>query len=167
LILTITLEIPGALHHRSHPAHAGIMGDKHGILKTLVIPALISLALFVTFTYAFIPLYRRYRARYAQYLPIDSISSTTLSLRDRITARIATFANRREDRHLSEGARAIDHRDESIDAAEELNDVDDHMRLVIESHARSNSNRPDNTRRLSRELEEGFRDDSDDEPDRR
>lgn len=121
--------------------------------QTLVIPAFISLGIFVVFTYAIIPLYRRYRARYSQYLPIDSFSTTTLSLRDRITARLATFANRREDRHLGDEARAIDHRDESIDGGEELGNVemDDHMRLVIQSHARSTAGRPDNTRRLSRE----------------
>ncbi|KFH46964.1 hypothetical protein ACRE_022350 [Hapsidospora chrysogenum ATCC 11550] len=130
------------------------MGGKASSLKdlqTLVVPAVISLLLFLTGTYILLPAWRRYRARYAQYLPIDSLSSGTWSLRDRLTARLAAFANRREDRHLVPGAVDIDHRDEDVDDGEELGDVDDRMRRAIESHERVAGGRPDNHRRLSRE----------------
>lgn len=123
------------------------------ILQTLVVPAVISLLFFLLLTYILLPAWRRYRARYAQYLPIDSFASRTWSLRDRLATRIATFANRREDRHLGPGALGIDHRDEQIDdgEGEELGDVDGHMRRAIESHVRAMGARVDNTRRLSRE----------------
>ncbi|CAH0005376.1 unnamed protein product [Clonostachys byssicola] len=131
------------------------MGEKLSILKTLVIPAIVSLLIFLLLTYIVIPLYRRYN----QYIPLGSVSP--VSLRDRLLTRIAAIANRREDSYLTPDAQTIDHNDEQIDEGEELGDVDDHMRLVIASHARAT--RQDTTRRLSRDLEEGFRDDSDDE----
>ena len=122
-------------------------------LQTLFIPAVISLLLFLLVTYLLLPAWRRYRARYSQYLPIDSLTSRTSSLRDRLTAHIATFANRREDRHLASGALNIDHQDEQIDdgEGEELGHVDGHLRRAIESHERAMGTRPDNARRLSRE----------------
>lgn len=53
---------------------------------------------------------------------------------------------------MSGEARAIDHQDEQIDdgEGEELGEVDEQMRRVIESHERS-AQRGGETRRLSRE----------------
>lgn len=47
------------------------------------------------------------------------------------------------------------------DDGEELSDVDEHRRLALSLDARRGAANED--RRLSRDLEEGFRDDSDDE----
>ncbi|KAG9252327.1 uncharacterized protein F5Z01DRAFT_242102 [Emericellopsis atlantica] len=142
------------------------MGDKTSFLKTLVVPAIISLALFVVLSYVLIPAYNRYRTRYSQYLPIESITATGSSLRERVITRIARFANRREERHMSADALSIDNRDEEIDDSEgeELGAVDARTRRMVASHGRADSA---DTPRLSRDLEAGFRDDSDDDEPRR
>ncbi|KAH7192295.1 uncharacterized protein B0J16DRAFT_380183 [Fusarium flagelliforme] len=130
------------------------------VIKTLVVPAVISLLLFILLTYVLIPLWRRY-ARYSQYLPLDTLSSQTSSLRERITARIAAWRSNRDVAFASD-----DDFDDGLDDddGEELGNVDEATWRQMEADTRAA--RPDNTRRLSRDLEEGFRDDSDDEPDR-
>ncbi|KAJ4024123.1 hypothetical protein NW752_002691 [Fusarium irregulare] len=130
------------------------------VIKTLVVPAVISLLLFILLTYVLIPLWRRY-ARYSQYLPLDTLSSQTSSLRERITARIAAW---RSDRGVAFAS--DDGFDDGLDDddGEELGNVDEATWRQMEADTRAA--RPDNARRLSRDLEEGFRDDSDDEPDR-
>ncbi|KAG7416952.1 hypothetical protein DER46DRAFT_569403 [Fusarium sp. MPI-SDFR-AT-0072] len=130
------------------------------VIKTLIVPAVISLILFILLTYVLIPLWRRY-ARYSQYLPLDTLSSQTSSLRQRITSRIATWRSNRAVAFASE-----DVSDDGLedDDGEELGNVDEDTWRQMEADTRAA--RPDNTRRLSRDLEEGFRDDSDDEPDR-
>ncbi|RGP58861.1 hypothetical protein FLONG3_11356 [Fusarium longipes] len=129
-------------------------------IKTLVVPAVISLILFVLLTYVLIPLWRRY-ARYSQYLPLDTLSSQTSSLRERITARVAAWRSNRGVALASD-----DGFDDGMDDddGEELGNVDEATWRQMEADTRAA--RPDNARRLSRDLEEGFRDDSDDEPDR-
>ncbi|CZS83803.1 unnamed protein product [Fusarium graminearum] len=129
------------------------------VIKTLIIPAVISLILFILLTYILIPLWRRY-ARYSQYLPLDTLSSHTSSLRERITARVAAWRSNRDVAFASD-----DGSDDGIgDDGEELGNVDEATWRQMEADTRAA--RPDNARRLSRDLEEGFRDDSDDEPDR-
>lgn len=124
------------------------------ITQTLLLPAIFSLTLFLALTYVLLPLFRRTRARYSQYLPVNqpSWAETTTNWRDRLVTRLARFANRREDRYMSGEARAIDHGDEQIDEGEgeELGEVDEQMRRVIESHQRTGQ-RGAETRRLSRE----------------
>ncbi|KAI5461504.1 hypothetical protein BGZ63DRAFT_237178 [Mariannaea sp. PMI_226] len=145
------------------------MGSTISVIKTLIIPAITSLILFILLTYVVIPGWRRYRNRYSQYLPLDSISSRTSGLRSRITARLAAIPIparlRPEGSFIAFASRASS--DAGLDddeVGEELSDVDDDTRRVLERVARTS--RQDNTRRLSRDLEEGFRDDSDDEQDR-
>ncbi|RGP62005.1 hypothetical protein FSPOR_9560 [Fusarium sporotrichioides] len=130
------------------------------VIKTLIVPAVISLLLFILLTYVLIPLWRRY-ARYSQYLPLDTLSSHTSSLRERITARVAAWRSNRDVAFASD-----DGFDDGLDDddGEELGNVDEATWRQMEADTRAA--RPDNARRLSRDLEEGFRDDSDDEPDR-
>lgn len=65
-------------------------------LQTLVVPALISLILYLVLTYLVLPLWTRYRTRYS-YIPVplapslDSISSRTSSLRARIQSAAGRF----------------------------------------------------------------------------
>jgi hypothetical protein len=54
-------------------------------LKTTVAPILIALVLYLLLFHALLPLYRRHRARYSQYLPLTSLQPTTLSTRARST----------------------------------------------------------------------------------
>ncbi|CEI68976.1 hypothetical protein FSHL1_011074 [Fusarium sambucinum] len=136
------------------------MGATMSVIKTLIVPAVISLLLFILLTYVLIPLWRRY-ARYSQYLPLDTLSSHTSSLRERITARVAAWRSNRDVTFASD-----DGFDDGLDGddGEELGNVDEATWRQMEADTRAA--RPDNARRLSRDLEEGFRDDSDDEPDR-
>lgn len=91
------------------------------------------------------PIWRRYRDRYAQYLPLDSISERTSSLRHRIMGRLiafspfATFA----------GSRNVVFAPNSPLDGEELDEVDEEIWRAIERHVPAA--RPDSTRRLSRE----------------
>lgn len=56
-----------------------------------MIPAVISLILFLVSTYALIPLWRRYRARYSQYIPLDRISDHTSTIRGRVQDALARW----------------------------------------------------------------------------
>lgn len=66
------------------------------VIQTLIIPALISLILYLLLTYLALPLWTRYRTRYS-YIPVplapslDSISSRTSSLRARIQSLAGRF----------------------------------------------------------------------------
>ncbi|PHH81007.1 hypothetical protein CDD80_4311 [Ophiocordyceps camponoti-rufipedis] len=125
-------------------------GSAMSSVKTLVVPAAISLVLFVFLSLVLLPIWRRYRSRYGQYLPLESLSERTSSLRHRIIGRLpslgplATFLS---------GRTVI----MNLDDGEELDDVDEEMWRAMERHVPT----ADSTRRLSRDLEEGFMDDSD------
>ncbi|KAI0020279.1 hypothetical protein F4780DRAFT_779633 [Xylariomycetidae sp. FL0641] len=67
------------------------MGSTLSVVKTLIVPALISLILFLVSTFVLLPIWRRYRNRYSQYLPLDSISDRTHSLRARVQDGIAQW----------------------------------------------------------------------------
>ncbi|KAM7194790.1 hypothetical protein V8F20_007810 [Naviculisporaceae sp. PSN 640] len=144
------------------------MGASVSVAKTLAIPAVISLIIFLVSTYLLIPFWRRYRNRYSQYLPLDSISNGTLSLRARVQHGIArwlvpsNWRTRLQDR-LVVAERGTSDADYDSDEGEELNEVDDSARAVLERDRHAAAAAADSTRRLSRDLEEGFMDDSDEE----
>jgi hypothetical protein len=157
----------------------------------------ISAVLYLIIFHALVPLYRRHRARYSQYLPLQPSSLSShlpeilqgLSLRDRLSTffvRIflpSTWAFR--DRFRRRGNSVISADGELFDAesgeamvgfdVQERNRRRDGMeRQVSNMNAAtrtvSGRGRPtvvtpevDSNRRLGRELEEGFRDDSGDE----
>ncbi|KAI1322506.1 hypothetical protein F5Y16DRAFT_386316 [Xylariaceae sp. FL0255] len=145
------------------------MGATLSVIKTLFIPALISLVLFLLSTYLFLPLWRHYRARYSQYLPLDTISNRTTSLRIQMQETVAQWITLRW-RWRRERVEVADDDGESdigfsSEEGEELGEVDEDRRHALSldtHHQRGNSDR-----RLSRDLEEGFRDDSEDEGDGR
>ncbi|KPM41267.1 hypothetical protein AK830_g5291 [Neonectria ditissima] len=143
------------------------MGATVSVIKTLIVPAVISLIIFVLLTYVVLPAWRTYRSRYSQYLPLDSLSSQTSSLRQRIAAGLASISlpgSWSPDRNLVFDSRASSDDGLGDDDGEELGDVDDETWRVMGRDVQTDQ--PDHNRRLSRDLEEGFRDDSDDEPDR-
>ncbi|CAP73142.1 uncharacterized protein PODANS_2_5550 [Podospora anserina S mat+] len=115
--------------------------------QTLVVPAIISLILFLLSTFVLYPLWQRYRNRYSQYLPIDTLSEQTSSLRARITGGLSSliFTSRWStgfaDRLVVGGRPSFDSED-----GEELEDVD-------ESTGRGGNigDSIDSSRRLSRE----------------
>ncbi|KAJ6438296.1 hypothetical protein O9K51_08888 [Purpureocillium lavendulum] len=184
---------PGRSTSPSRGPRAAAMGSSLSLFKTLLVPAVISLVIFLVLTFVLVPVWRRYRNRYSQYLPLDSISDRTSSLRHRVLGRfsslnpLAHFLSARQQVVFASGGAAGAGGESGADDedGEELGDVDEATWRAIERHVPS-VHTPDSTRRLSREyahtdycvphdelpltcnsLEEGFMDDSDDEPDRR
>ncbi|KAM0324134.1 hypothetical protein ACHAQA_008326 [Verticillium albo-atrum] len=140
------------------------------VLKVLIVPAVISLILFLSLTYILVPLWRKTRERYGQYVPVHAIQSHTLSFGQRVRSGVSGIMERSIWRRNASQGVAIgddDHSDDGFasDDGEELGQVNPNTRQAIAEDARRT--RPENTRRLSRDLEEGFRDDSDDDDDRR
>ncbi|BCR89036.1 uncharacterized protein ACHE_50234A [Aspergillus chevalieri] len=142
------------------------------LAKTLVIPATISLVLYVFLSHLILPFFRHYHQRYAHYLPLHTISAHTSSLRDRIGDTLMRCVLRSSSsfpwRRNSVAGPGGDHHDNvSIDDEEGEIMVGMHMdparRRELE---RRWDSRPESEGRLSRDLEEGFMDDSDDEEDR-
>ncbi|OHE96779.1 hypothetical protein CORC01_07925 [Colletotrichum orchidophilum] len=143
------------------------MGTTMSVIKTLIVPAIISLILFLVSTYVALPLWRRWRSRYSQYLPLDTISTSTVSIRHRVQNAIARMMvpstwRRNAHERLVIATDATEDGYSSGDG-EELGEVGEDTRRALSEDARRD--RHDSTRRLSRDLEEGFRDDSDDEGD--
>jgi hypothetical protein len=143
------------------------MSSTLSAIKTLLAPAIVSLILFLGVTFVAIPAWRRYRNRYSQYLPLESISNHTSSIRHRITARLgrmllpSTWSFERHFALSSRGGPRDSSDDDDLEQGEELADQDTWPTL----ERQIGTSRPDNTRRLSRDLEQGFRDDSDDSED--
>ncbi|KAK7731733.1 hypothetical protein SLS53_008677 [Cytospora paraplurivora] len=119
------------------------------------------MTVFLLATYILLPLWRRYRSsRYGAYLPIETISSGTQSLRNRIQNAIArwlvpsTWRERLQDRLVVAGSSESDNGYDS-DEGEELDEVpedeDVRRRLEREAGRSRSSGRPDLQRRLSRE----------------
>ncbi|KEZ39939.1 hypothetical protein SAPIO_CDS8908 [Scedosporium apiospermum] len=147
------------------------MGSTINAIKTLIVPAVISLIIFLTSRFVIVPLWRRYRQRYSQYLPIDTISNHTMTLRQRLQGAYSgmlapTWRRRFRSRVVVGGDEEVVSDDEyTSEEGEELADVD------VESwssaaHGGSRTDIPSSDRRLSRDLEEGFRSESDDDDNR-
>ncbi|KAK6429712.1 hypothetical protein LTR95_014137 [Oleoguttula sp. CCFEE 5521] len=131
------------------------------IIKILFLPALIAASLYALFGYILIPLARRHRERYNQYLPPNAIQSTSTTLRDRLAdlvIRLATRGQRRSAANL---------RDDSDDNV--FGDEEGESMVGFDVERRERGVRGGRVevlgsdRRLSRELEEGFKDDSSEE----
>jgi hypothetical protein len=134
----------------------------------LIIPAIISLILYLVVSYIIVPVWKRYRARYSQYLPLESISTQTTSFRQRVQGAFARYllpsslrSGLGHDRYAV-SAQDVPGSDFDEEEGEELFDVDDNRREALSLDARRGAI---DDRRLSRDLEEGFKDDSDDEDD--
>ncbi|KAI1944579.1 hypothetical protein LOZ12_003875 [Ophidiomyces ophidiicola] len=139
------------------------MGPATSLFKTLLIPALISLALYLVLFYAVVPFIRNYRQRYAQYLPLHTLTIHTASLRERASDalmhfmlpsawRSTQFAERQDD----SGSLFDEEEGEGLVGFE----MDPTRRAALE---RRRDDPLGTEGRLSRELEEGFMDDSEDD----
>ncbi|RDL35294.1 Uncharacterized protein BP5553_07225 [Venustampulla echinocandica] len=143
------------------------MGSFFSLLKTLIVPAIISLILYLVISYVIVPTWKRYRNRYSNYLPLDTISTRTTSLRQRVQGAAvrllvpSAWAARWGDNRYTASAQDGSGSDFDDDEGEELYDVDDNRREALSLDARRGGYTEG--RRLSRDLEEGFKDDSDDE----
>ncbi|KAI9785265.1 MAG: hypothetical protein M1816_000451 [Peltula sp. TS41687] len=158
----------------SHPVQKRSISGAFGFLKSILIPALISLTLYVVFSYLLLPFVRRHRHRYNQYVPLNSLAARTTSIRHRIYDGLIALLfpsswfrgrdGRLGDDDGSERAGDEDEDDLLTDAEEGESmvglELDAERREALE---RRRGEFGEGERRLSRELEEGFRDDSDDE----
>lgn len=131
------------------------------LAKTLLIPAVISLALYLLLSFLIVPFFRRYHQRYSQYLPLQAISAHTLSLRDRIADAVMRFflpsAWRRQTDAQHDNISIFDEEGEIMVGM----DMDPSRREALERRRDT----ADASSRLSRDLEQGFMDDSDDDED--
>ncbi|PYI23283.1 hypothetical protein BO86DRAFT_390460 [Aspergillus japonicus CBS 114.51] len=137
------------------------MGSASNFAKTMIIPAVISLTLYLLFSFVIIPFFRRYHQRYSQYLPLHTISAHTLTLRDRIADAIMRrfLPSSWQRQHLAD-------QDDNISIYDEEGEIMVGMDMDVERRGaleRQRSAVIDSGRRLSRELEAGFMDDSEDE----
>ncbi|KAM0713986.1 hypothetical protein Q7P37_010950 [Cladosporium fusiforme] len=129
------------------------MGGFTDVVKILFLPALFAGALYLLLAYLILPLLRTHRARYNQYLPLDSLSSTSHSLRSRASNFFSRLAQPPE-------------RDSSDDL---FGDEEGESMVGFDYRDREREVRGGRVEslwsdaRLSRELEEGFKDDSEDE----
>ncbi|KAL2138941.1 hypothetical protein VTI28DRAFT_6006 [Corynascus sepedonium] len=141
------------------------MGSTFSAIKTLIVPAIISLILFLVTTFVLIPLWQRYRNRYSQYLPLETISNQTLTLRARLHGAVVRFLAPSTWRaRASDGVAVAERSSFDSEDGEELDDVDES--IARGALSQQSGDHIDSTRRLSRDLEEGFMDDSDDEAER-
>ncbi|KAF2183861.1 hypothetical protein K469DRAFT_480896, partial [Zopfia rhizophila CBS 207.26] len=140
-------------------------------LKTIFIPLFLAALLYVLLAYVILPFVRRYRSRYSQYLPMPSslegVSSGTTSFRNRMSDALYNLfvpsSWARQRRRVVDGSRGEHNEDELFDDEEGegmigFDPIDERRREALEQR-RSMMGEED--RRLSRELEEGFKDDSD------
>ncbi|CAK7271988.1 hypothetical protein SEPCBS57363_004903 [Sporothrix epigloea] len=70
------------------------MGTTLSAIKTLFLPALAALIVFILFTFIIVPVWQHYRNRYSHYLPLGTLSNQTLSLRDRMQSSLSHFFSR-------------------------------------------------------------------------
>lgn len=135
---------------RTRPQSPPLPPQANSLAQTLIVPAVISLLLFLVSTFVLLPLWQRYRNRYSQYLPLETISNQTLSLRGRMQGAMVRFMSpstwrvRAADRVVVAGRASFDSED-----GEELDEVDDIVARAVVDQARGNN--ADSTRRLSRE----------------
>ncbi|KAF7865781.1 hypothetical protein EAF04_005946 [Stromatinia cepivora] len=156
---------PNSAGNGDSPTTTSNMVSTWSLLKTLIVPAIISLILYLLISFVIVPVWKRYRARAGQYLPLDTISTRTTSLRQRAQAAVirTIFPNSWRADFNRNRISAQDSSDFDDEDGEELFDVDDNRREALSLDARRG--RDDDGRRLSRDLEEGFKDDSSDEED--
>ncbi|ODH20834.1 hypothetical protein ACO22_05790 [Paracoccidioides brasiliensis] len=138
------------------------------VVKTILIPALISLSVYLLLSLLILPFIRRHRQRYAHYLPLQTITAHTSTLRERISDALmrSLLPSSWRLRHSVGGGHDDDDDDGgSVFDQEEGEDMvgfemDVDRREALE---RRRGDVVDSERRLSRDLEEGFMDDSDEE----
>jgi hypothetical protein len=134
--------------------------------QILLIPALTASALYLLLAHLILPLLRKHRARYNQYLPLETISSTSTTLRDRFSNFLTRLA--RPPGRVADGGGGWGDGDGEGDF-EAFGDEEGESMVGFDFRRQEREVRGGRVEslwsdgRLSRDLEEGFRDDSEDE----
>ncbi|KAI9786540.1 MAG: hypothetical protein M1835_003033 [Candelina submexicana] len=156
---------PPSTPHQDDNADSAMSGIL-GFLKTILTPALISLFLYMLFSYILLPIYRTHRSRYQSYIPLPtSLTSTTDNLRQRLSSFLNPSSQRQRNTYHSTSSES---ESEGLFSEEEGEGM---VRFEISEGRREALAREgmlvgtEGDGRLSRDLEEGFRDDSDEEVD--
>ena len=140
------------------------MGAAVTFLTTILLPALVAGVLYVLLSFVVIPLWQRYRGRYSRYLPLETISAQTSGIRERIQDSVgrwilpSRWRQNFDATHFTVNAAVSDHEFDEDDG-EELYELDGNRREALSLDARRRQEV--DGARLSRDLEEGFADDSD------
>ncbi|KAF2002498.1 hypothetical protein P154DRAFT_594281 [Amniculicola lignicola CBS 123094] len=137
-------------------------------LKTIFIPLFFAALLYLVLAHFLLPFIRRHRSRYSQYLPVSSdMIPSTVSWRNRAAdALYNLFVPSSWGRNRN--MQVVDAHDEELFDDEEgegmvgFDPIDERRREALEQRR---SMMGDEDRRLGRDLEEGFKDDSDDDCD--
>jgi hypothetical protein len=132
-------------------------------IQTLFVPALISLAIYLLLYFIAIPFIRRYRERYSQYLPLHTISSHTSTLRERVSDGLMRFVLRVSSRRSHFVGQEEDRESLFDEEGEELNGFEYTPPPRRGASDRYGGEYTESTVRFSRELEQGFLDESNDE----
>ncbi|SPN97630.1 uncharacterized protein DNG_01142 [Cephalotrichum gorgonifer] len=135
------------------------MGASADTAKTLLIPGLISLTIFLVSKFLLVPIWRAYRQRYSQYLPLGAISAHTMSLRERMHTAYTEFITRRRNQGVAASGDAASDDGFMSEDGEELG----HVNQGTWNGAPRRADSAGSDTRLSRDLEEGFISDSDGE----
>ncbi|KAI9894055.1 MAG: hypothetical protein M1814_004825 [Vezdaea aestivalis] len=136
------------------------------LIKTLLIPLFIALIVYLALNYAILPFIRSHRHRYNNYIPLNRLSDQTSSLWQRATDRLAARLSRSS---WAQSGLILDRSGRDLDDDESLFDDEEGEGMVgfdVDANRRRfGGQRADDEDqpRLSRDLEEGFRDDSDEE----
>jgi hypothetical protein len=134
----------------------------------------ISLLLYLLVSYLVVPIWKRYRGRYSHYIPLDTISTHTSTARQRVHSALVNAAARwllpsgwrtefAREQAASAGGQTGDFDEDEGEELYTVEDVENNRReaLSLDVHRRGD----DIGRRLSRDIEEGFKDDSDESED--
>ncbi|KAF1970202.1 hypothetical protein BU23DRAFT_403163, partial [Bimuria novae-zelandiae CBS 107.79] len=138
------------------------------LVKSLLIPLFLAAILYVALAHAVLPFIRRHRSRYSQYLPMPAgVVEGTASWRTNISDALSNlfvpsgWARRRQmvvDGSVEEHTEDDLFDDEEGEGMVGFDPVDERRREALEQRR----SMVEEYRRLSRELEEGFKDESDD-----
>ncbi|CAN9173428.1 unnamed protein product [Alternaria alternata] len=135
-------------------------------LKTILVPLFLAAILYVLLAFIILPFVRRHRSRYSQYLPMpatvtDFPTSWRTNLSDALYNLFAPSTWVRQ-RGLVDGSGQHDDDlfdDEEGEGMVGFDPIDERRREALEQRRSI----MEEERRLGRELEEGFKDDSEDE----
>ncbi|KAF1926768.1 uncharacterized protein M421DRAFT_422366 [Didymella exigua CBS 183.55] len=135
-------------------------------LRGILIPLVIALVLYVSATLFVLPFVRRHRTRYSQYLPVPtSMASHAAGWRTKLSDALyhlfmpSTWTRQPPVHIHADDDESSDFDDDEGEGMVGFDPLDGRRRDALEQRP----SRVDEERRLGRDLEQGFKDDSEDE----